>query len=79
VAGESLRFDRRSKATLYARAGVPEYWIVNLAEATVEVRRGPDSPSGEYGEPLVFRRGQTLTATSVPGIRVEVAALFPEP
>lgn len=79
VSGESLRFDRRSKAALYARAGVPEYWIVNLAESTIEVRRRPEAPSAEYRETLVFRRGEILTAIGVPGIRVDVAGLFPEP
>jgi Uma2 family endonuclease len=79
VAGESLRFDRRSKAALYARAGVPEYWIVNLAEATVEVRREPDPPSEEYRETLVFHRGEIFSAAVVPGIRIDVAVLFPEP
>jgi Uma2 family endonuclease len=79
VAGDSLRFDRKSKAALYARAGIPEYWIVNLAEAKVEVHRVPDPPSAQYREALVFRRGEILTSTAVPGIRVEVAVLFPEP
>jgi Uma2 family endonuclease len=79
VAGESLRFDRRSKAAVYARAGVAEYWIVNLAGFTVEVRHAPDLASAEYRETLVFRRGEILTAMVVSGIRVDVAALFPEP
>jgi Uma2 family endonuclease len=78
VAGESLRFDRRSKAALYARAGVPEYWIVNLSEAAIEVHRGPDAAAGAYGTTLVCRRGEILTTDVVPGIRVEIASLFPE-
>jgi len=77
VAGESLRFDRRSKAALYARAGVPEYWIVNLAEATIEVHRRPEAD--EYREILTSRRGEVLTASSVPGTRVDVSSLFSEP
>jgi Uma2 family endonuclease len=78
VSGESLRFDRRSKAALYARAGVAEYWIVNLAEAAIEVYRKPEPTKGEYRETLVARRGEILTATVVPGIQVDVAVLFPE-
>jgi len=78
VAGESLRFDRRSKAALYARAGIPEYWIVNLSEAAIEVSRSPDRTSGEYRTSLVCRRGEILTAAAVPGIRVDVGSLFPE-
>ncbi len=42
VSYSSLRYDRIMKARLYARHGVPEYWIVNLPEACVEVHREPE-------------------------------------
>ena len=42
VAESSLAFDRRDKALLYARASIPEYWIVNLKERVLEVHREPD-------------------------------------
>jgi Uma2 family endonuclease len=41
VSDSSLDYDRGRKASLYARAGVAEYWIVNLVERRLEVRRGP--------------------------------------
>ena len=41
VAVESLRKDRHLKAELYARAGVPEYWIVNLVDRCIEVHAQP--------------------------------------
>jgi Uma2 family endonuclease len=77
VAGESLRFDRRTKAALYARTGIPEYWIVNLEDATIEVHSDPDAASGTYRGARVARRGETLTAAAVPGVQVDVASLFP--
>ena len=76
VAGESLRLDRKSKAALYARAGIPEYWIVNLAESTVEVHREPDPTTDSYRARTVVPSGGTLTATSVPDVRIDVAGLF---
>lgn len=76
VAGESLPLDRQAKAVLYARAGIPEYWIVNLGESTVEVRREPDPASGTYRTRTVARGGETLIAGSVPGLSVAVADLF---
>jgi Uma2 family endonuclease len=76
VAGDSLRLDRESKAALYARAGVPEYWIVNLAAASVEVYRDPDPATGSFLTISQCRHGETLTALSVPGIRVDLRALF---
>ena len=41
VAESSLRFDRKRKLGLYARSGIPEYWIVNLKHGRLEVYRDP--------------------------------------
>src|SRR5215470_15782347 len=41
VSVSSLTLDRRYKSSLYARAGRPEYWIVNLIDGVLEVRREP--------------------------------------
>ena len=76
VAGESLPLDRQAKAVLYARAGIPEYWIVNLAESTVEVHREPDPTTDSYRARAVVPSDGTLTATSVPAVRIDVADLF---
>ncbi len=58
VADSSLGIDRGRKLRLYAREGVPEYWIINLVDRCVEVRR---RPSGEdYAEVHVFHRGDTI-------------------
>ncbi len=48
VADSSLPFDRNHKQRLYARAGIPEYWIVNLSSRRLEVYRDPGSDS--YGK-----------------------------
>lgn len=59
VADSSLTIDRGRKLRLYAREGVPEYWIINLVDRCVEVRR---RPAGEdYSEIHVFHRGDTIT------------------
>jgi Uma2 family endonuclease len=41
VADTTLTYDRETQLPLYAQAGIPEVWIVNLAEAQVEVHREP--------------------------------------
>jgi Uma2 family endonuclease len=50
VADSSLDFDRQHKGSLYARAGIQDYWIVNLVDCVLEVYRdpGPD-PSAPHG------------------------------
>ena len=76
VAADSLRLDRSRKAALYARAGIPEYWIANLEGPSVEVRRQPDTEAGVYRTSSVVAPGQALVAEAVPGVSIDVAALF---
>ncbi|MBI4623659.1 MAG: Uma2 family endonuclease, partial [Verrucomicrobia bacterium] len=58
VADTSLALDRGRKLRLYAREGVPEYWIVNLVDDCVEVHR---RPAGEvYGETRTHLRGESI-------------------
>lgn len=45
VSDSTLAFDRREKASAYARAGMVEYWIVNIPERQLEIHRGPQRDS----------------------------------
>jgi Uma2 family endonuclease len=74
VSASSLRYDRRTKARLYAAGGLEEYWIVNLAEATIEVHRDP--ADGAWRERTVHRPGKTIHALALPVVSVDVAELF---
>ncbi|MHB2020478.1 MAG: Uma2 family endonuclease, partial [Candidatus Xenobia bacterium] len=50
VADSSLVYDRNDKASLYALAGIQDYWIVNLINHTTEVRREPSvDKRAKYG------------------------------
>jgi Uma2 family endonuclease len=50
IADSSLRLDRHAKASLYARANVQEYWIVNLQDKVLEIHRDPTAMEDEpYG------------------------------
>ena len=70
VASPSTRgFDRRLKQDAYARAGVPEYWIVNLQESVVEVYS--DLAQGSYQSVRHVGRGETLVLPE--GLSGEVA------
>lgn len=48
VADTSLAFDRKVKVPLYARAAIPEVWVVSLPEQVVHRYSGPDMGAGEY-------------------------------
>jgi Uma2 family endonuclease len=82
VAESSLRLDRRVKTGLYARAGLREYWIVNLVDRVLEVYREPqptaDPASGAiYLSVEVLRPPGTVTPLAAPHARIPVADLLP--
>jgi len=77
VSDSSLKQDRLSKSRIYAGAGVPEYWIVNLRDDHVEVFRQPDADQRVYAEHRVAHRGQRLELLALPGVAVSVADLLP--
>ncbi|MBC7544916.1 MAG: Uma2 family endonuclease [Candidatus Sericytochromatia bacterium] len=57
IADTSLPLDRQRKGPLYARAGIPEYWIVNLVDRIVEVYREPIETADGWHYRLVHRVG----------------------
>jgi Uma2 family endonuclease len=61
VADSSLVRDRK-KARLYARAGVPIYWIVNLVDGQIEIHSNPTGPSAapEYRHAAAHCRGDQV-------------------
>ncbi len=74
VSNTSLNFDRKVKLTLYARAGIPEVWIVNLAAEEVEVHRWP--VAGVYTLVTHSGRSDILTIEAIPDVRIPVAGIF---
>lgn len=63
VADSSLTRDRR-KASIYASIDVPNYWIIDLQERSVEVRTQPESHRRRYGSTTVHRTGETIDVHS---------------
>jgi Uma2 family endonuclease len=77
VADSSLKQDRLSKAAIYAAAGIPEYWIVNLRDELVEVMRDPDPERACYRAVRSAARGERLELVALPGAALDAAALLP--
>jgi Uma2 family endonuclease len=79
VADSSVRLDRRLKAELYARNRLPEYWIVDLTDVSLEVHRDPRFARGAWRSRAqqVLRPPATLTPLGAPGSVVAVADLLP--
>jgi Uma2 family endonuclease len=81
VSESSLALDREHKGSLYARAGLADYWIVNLAERALEVYRNPEidpaAPFGwRYRSVTVLGRGASIAALALPGRRIPLADLL---
>lgn len=77
VADTSLKQDRLSKAAIYAAAGIPEYWIVNLRDEIVEVMRDPDPAQARYRVARSAARGERLELVALPRAVLDASALLP--
>ncbi len=82
VSQSRLAFDRQRKSAIYARAGIRDYWIVNLVESVVEVRRdpGPLAPPARargYRSIEIFRTPAVIAPLAAPAARIAVADLLP--
>lgn len=76
VSNTSQAVDRGRKLAIYARAGVKEYWIVNVPERTVEVYREPQPATGAFRHAETVRPGATLAPAAFPDAALAVTNLF---
>ena len=77
VADSSLPSDRLSKARVYAAAGVPQYWIVNLPGDCVEAFGEPDRARARYAVTQRLGRGKIVRLTAFPDVEFLVSELLP--
>jgi Uma2 family endonuclease len=81
VADGSLRVDRGPKAMLYARAGIADYWIVNLQARALEIYRSPCwsrmQGAAQYVQSRAVRPPAGVTPLAAPSARIAVADLLP--
>ena len=82
IALSRLRFDRQHKSSLYARARIADYWIVNIGDHRLELHRDPVSDAGasfgwRYGFSSALGHGQHVTPLALPAASIVVAELLP--
>ena len=82
VAESSLAMDREYKGSLYARAGLADYWVVNLIDRVLEVYREPvpDTEASfgwRYASCERLEPSQLVTPVALRGARIRVADLLP--
>ena len=74
VSDSTLGYDREVKVPLYARAGVPEVWLVNLPGEVIEIYARP--AGGKYRESHTVGRGAHLTASSLDALTLDAGSVL---
>jgi len=82
VAESSLAFDREQKGSLYARARIGDYWIVNLADRVLEVYRQPEPDASathrwRYRSVTLLASPAMVVPMAFPSSQIAVADLLP--
>jgi Uma2 family endonuclease len=73
VADSTLGFDLREKATLYARAGISDYWVVDVVGRRIIVHR---DPHGEYRSVVSYQEHESVSPFAAPGHAFAVREAF---
>jgi Uma2 family endonuclease len=76
VSQSSLRYDLQIKAPLYARHGIPEYWLIDLPAREIRFFRSPKS--GQYSDIFSTDAPTMVTLTQLPNVRVDLTHLLDE-
>ena len=81
ISDSSLPFDRNEKASVYAKAGIADYWVLNLPQQRLEVRRNfsqnPDMAFGwGYSSLTLLAEGQSVSPLFAPEVSFSVAVLL---
>ena len=75
VADTTYRFDSTTKLALYARSGIPEYWIVNLNEQQIEVYSDPSGSA--YNARRTYSADTSFAPIFAPSARLTAADVLP--
>ena len=74
VSDTTLDYDREEKLPAYGRAGIPEVWIVDLNERTIEIYREPNFTG--YGSKTTLRSDDKAMPQAFPDVALDVAELL---
>lgn len=82
ISESTLAHDARRKASLYAAAGIEDYWIVNLEDMVLMVHRNPVADASEefsfrYGDVKTLQSDDTISPLAQPQAQIKVVDLLP--
>lgn len=74
ISDTSLQAGQEEKLPIYGKAGIPEVWIINLNELTIEIYREPHFNG--YGSKTILRAGDEAKPLAFPDVAINVAELL---
>ena len=74
IADSTLTFDLTTKASLYARAGIVEYWVVDVERRRLIAHRGP--AAGKYGAVTVYSEHEPIAPLAAPAAEFRPSQAF---
>ncbi len=74
ISDSTLAFDLGTKAALYARAGIIEYWVLDVQGRSLTVHRAPHA--GRYLDVAVYSEAEAVAPLAAPDLKFPVAAAF---
>ena len=80
VSVSTVKFDQTRKAELYARAGIADYWLLNMPARQLEVRRDPgllDNGKVGYRSIQIIPADGQISPLAMPDVMVSVADMLP--
>jgi len=77
VSDSTLAFDLGPKSRLYARAGIPDYWVLDITGRRLIVHRDPKA--GLYSVVTAYGEGEAVTPLAMPSATFQVSVAFPFP
>lgn len=81
ISDSRLTYDRTTKASLYAASGIQDYWILNVKDRQLEIRRDPQPDiiadfGFSYGSLRTYKPGASVTPLALPNTSLPVDRLF---
>ncbi len=77
VAESSLRFDRNTKARVYAQHGIPEYWMIEASARRLHRYRQPSPESGSWASVQLLEAPFSLSPAALPALTLSSDGIWP--
>lgn len=74
VSDSTVEYDRETKKTLYAEAGIAEFWLINLKNKTIEVYTQPKNSS--YYSARILESGETIESAAIENLTLTVEEIL---